>query len=59
MTGSEIGTEILLDWENSISRFVRVIPTDYRLALEAQKRMLETGLSNEEAALAAFEEVTA
>ena len=36
--------------------FVRVIPHDYRRVLEAQARMRATGLSGDEAAMAAFEE---
>ena len=35
--------------------FVRVMPNDYRRVLEAQKKMRETGLSQEEAEMAAFE----
>src|SRR5205085_3523864 len=42
LTESQIATDILLDWENKLSDFVRVIPRDYRLVLETQKRLLET-----------------
>ena len=59
LTGSPLATAILLDWENSVAKFVRVIPTDYRVVLDAQKRMISSGLSREDAELAAFEEVTA
>ena len=59
LTGSPLATAILLDWENSVSKFVRVIPTDYRVVLDAQKRMMSSGLSKQDAELAAFEEVTA
>ena len=37
-------------------RFVRVVPHDYRRVLEAQARMVATGLDPEAAAMAAFEE---
>ena len=59
LTRSGLATAILLDWDNSFSKFVRVIPTDYRAVLEAQKRKIAAGLSNEDAELAAFAEVTA
>jgi len=55
-TESEIGTKILLDWEENLAKFVRVIPTDYKKIIEAQKRLLAEGFSKEEAELAAFEE---
>ena len=38
-----------------VPSFVRVMPNDYRRVLEAQKKMRETGLSPEEAEMAAFE----
>ncbi|HQU84947.1 MAG TPA: glutamate synthase large subunit, partial [Pyrinomonadaceae bacterium] len=55
-TESEIGTRILLDWEENLTKFVRVIPTDYKKIIEAQKRLLAEGFTKEEAELAAFEE---
>ncbi len=55
-TESEIGTRILLDWEENLAKFVRVIPTDYKKIIEAQKRLLAEGFTKEEAELAAFEE---
>jgi glutamate synthase (NADPH/NADH) large chain len=35
---------------------VRVVPNDYKRVLEAQRRMREAGLSQEEAEMAAFEQ---
>ncbi len=58
LTGSPLATAILLYWDKSVSKFVRVIPTDYRLVLETHKRLIANGLSKEEAELAAFGEVT-
>lgn len=55
-TDSEIGTKILLEWEENSAKFVRVIPTDYRKIIEAQKRLLAEGFTKEEAEMAAFEE---
>ena len=54
-TGSRRATEILLAWEEYVPRIVRVMPNDYRRVLEAQRRMRETGLTVEEAEMAAFE----
>lgn len=59
LTGSPLATAILLDWDTIVSKFARVIPTDYRVVRDAQKRMVSSGLSKEDAELAAFEEVTA
>ncbi len=56
LTGSEPAARILGDWAASLPRFVRVIPHDYRRVLAAQARMRATGLSADEAEMAAFEE---
>jgi glutamate synthase (NADPH) large chain len=55
-TGSPVAAGILENWEASVASFVRVIPNDYRRVIEAQRRMRERGLSDEEAEMAAFEE---
>ena len=34
-TGSEVARTVLADWENQVGTFVKVIPTEYRLAMEA------------------------
>ncbi|MCM3870249.1 MAG: glutamate synthase large subunit [Pyrinomonadaceae bacterium] len=54
-TGSGRATELLLNWEAWLPKFVRVIPHDYRRVLEAQRQMKEKGMTNEGAAMAAFE----
>ena len=54
-TGSERAQEILAAWSHWVPYFVRVMPNDYKRVLEAQKKMRETGLSAEEAEMAAFE----
>jgi glutamate synthase (ferredoxin) len=56
LTGSERAAQLLARWWEVLPCFVRVIPHDYRRVLEAQARMRETGLSVDEAAMAAFEE---
>jgi glutamate synthase (ferredoxin) len=55
-TGSRRATQALLSWDEWIMKFVRVIPKDYRRVLEAQKQMRQSGMSIEEAAMAAFEQ---
>jgi glutamate synthase (ferredoxin) len=57
LTESQLATEILVNWEESLSKFVRVIPNDYRRVIEAQKKFIAEGLSHEEAEMSAFEEV--
>jgi glutamate synthase (ferredoxin) len=55
-TASTRARALLDDWATTVSRFVRVVPNDYRRVVEAQVRMRERGLSPEEAEMAAFEE---
>ena len=38
LTGSELGKEILADWDTYLPMFVKVVPTDYRNALEVLKQ---------------------
>ncbi|TLU55664.1 MAG: glutamate synthase large subunit [Chlorobium sp.] len=53
-TGSELGQSILGDGELLCKKFVKVMPHDYRRALEAMKEVEAAGLSGEEAVMAAF-----
>ena len=46
---------MLKEWEAFLPLFVRVMPNDYRRVLEAQARMREKGLSEDEAVMAAFD----
>jgi glutamate synthase (ferredoxin) len=55
-TQSTVARRILSEWEAWLPRFVRVLPNDYRRVLEAQARMRERGLSEDEAVMAAFAE---
>jgi glutamate synthase (ferredoxin) len=55
LTGSKRAEEVLAAWNHWIPYFVRIMPHDYKRVLEAQKRMRETGLSQEQAEMAAFE----
>ena len=56
LTGSAVAARLLGDWEAARTRFVRVIPHDYRRALRAEARHRATGLEPAAAALAAFDE---
>jgi glutamate synthase (ferredoxin) len=55
LTGSTRASKVLVDWEYWLARFVRVVPNDYKRVLDAQRKMRETGMSEEEAEMAAFE----
>jgi glutamate synthase (ferredoxin) len=54
-TGSKRAEEILAGWSQWVPYLVRVMPNDYRRVLDAQKKMRDTGMSQEEAEMAAFE----
>ncbi len=54
-TGSETGKRVLSQWNKMVSKFVRVIPKDYKRMLKAIKDMERSGYSGEEALMAAFE----
>jgi glutamate synthase (ferredoxin) len=55
-TGSPRARALLDDWHTTVSRFIRVVPNDYRRVIEAQAKMREKGLSQAEAEMAAFDE---
>jgi len=54
-TGSRRATEMLLAWDDWLTKFVRVIPHDYLRVLEARKQFMREGMLSEHAAMAAFE----
>jgi glutamate synthase (ferredoxin) len=54
-TKSERAAKVLKNWEQFVSKFVRVIPKDYKRILQTVKEMEASGLSGEEALMAAFE----
>jgi glutamate synthase (ferredoxin) len=54
-TGSAVGDRVLSDWESTLSKFVKVIPKDYKRMLEQIEKMEQSGLAGDEALLAAFE----
>ncbi len=40
-TGSEVAARLLGDWDWAVSKFVKVMPVDYRRVLEERKRARE------------------
>jgi glutamate synthase (ferredoxin) len=57
-TGSRRAATVLASWKDYLPKFVKVLPKDYARVLTALKRIQESGLSGDEAAMAAFEENT-
>ena len=55
-TRSERGWKVLALWDEIEPRFVKVYPNDFRRVIEKQARFKESGLSEDEAIMAAFEE---
>jgi glutamate synthase (NADPH/NADH) large chain len=54
-TGSKRAAEILAGWAQWVPFLTRVMPNDYKQVLDEQKKMRDTGMSEEEAEMAAFE----
>lgn len=54
-TDSIKGKRILADWSLMVSKFVKVMPRDYKRMLTAIKQVTDSGLSGEDALMAAFE----
>ncbi|MFN4258176.1 MAG: glutamate synthase large subunit [Gemmataceae bacterium] len=55
-THSALAWKVLALWDAMVPKFVKVYPNDYRRVIEKQKYYKESGLSEEEAIMAAFEE---
>ncbi|MBD1857628.1 MULTISPECIES: glutamate synthase large subunit [Leptolyngbya] len=55
-THSHKAKDILENWEQARSKFVKVMPKDYKRVLQALRRAEESGLSGDDALTAAFEE---
>ena len=54
-TESTVAGKLLDNWAESISKFVKVMPNDYKRMLQNIQRVTESGLSGDEAMMAAFE----
>ncbi|MCS7008407.1 MAG: glutamate synthase-related protein, partial [Chthoniobacterales bacterium] len=56
LTGSKKAQRVLANWDLSLDKFQKVLPTDYERVLNALKKAQAQGLRGEEALIAAFEE---
>jgi len=54
-TESSVAKKLLDNWSDSIAKFVKVMPNDYKRMIQNIKRATESGLSGDEAMMAAFE----
>ncbi|NJD04439.1 MAG: glutamate synthase subunit alpha, partial [Ruminiclostridium sp.] len=55
LTNSELARRVLAHWNQSVSKFVKVIPKDFKHMQKAIKDMEQSGITGEEALMAAFE----
>jgi len=55
-TSSDHAARLLESWEETVPKFIKVIPHDYQRMQDAIARVEASGLTGEEALLAAFEE---
>ena len=56
LTRSDRAWKVLALWEEMVPKFVKVYPNDFRRVYETLKRLKSEGMSDDEAAMAAFEE---
>ncbi len=54
-TGSTVAEELLADWETSLTRFTEIMPSDFRVVLEAKAKAEADGLDEKETAHAMME----
>jgi glutamate synthase (NADPH) large chain len=55
-TGSRLAESILVRWEAMVSKFVKVLPIDFKRMQDALRKVEASGLSGDEAWMAAFED---
>ncbi len=55
-TKSQKAWKVLALWDHYVTKFVKVMPKDYKRMLQAMDRVTKSGLSGEEAVMAAFKE---
>ncbi|AFZ11702.1 Glutamate synthase (ferredoxin) [Crinalium epipsammum PCC 9333] len=55
-TGSQKATKVLANWDEMVSKFVKVMPKDYKRVLQAIEKAIADGLSGDDALNAAFEQ---
>ena len=54
-TNSEVARRVLADWEDTLPKFVKVLPKDYKRMLQCLAEVEAAGLKGAEALMAAFE----
>lgn len=54
-TGSEVAEALLADWPAALARFTEIMPTDYRVVLEAKAKAEAEGLDEQQTANAMME----
>jgi len=54
-TKSERAARVLADWAKMPAKFLKVMPKDYKRVLEALKQVTQSGLSGDDAIMAAFD----
>jgi glutamate synthase (ferredoxin) len=54
-TRSELAARILANWQEILTKFVKVMPKDYKRVLQSLKSVQDSGLTGDEAIMAAFE----
>ncbi|MBE7380846.1 MAG: glutamate synthase large subunit [Leptolyngbya sp. SIO1E4] len=55
-TDSSRGAEVLAHWDNTVTKFVKVMPRDYKRVLQHIQKAIADGLTGDDALSAAFEE---
>ncbi|MRH41751.1 glutamate synthase large subunit [Aquibacillus halophilus] len=55
-TGSSIASKVLENWEDYLTKFLRIIPKDFREMERSIIQIMKTGLPRQEASMQAFEE---
>jgi len=55
-TNSQKASKVLAFWQETIPKFVKVMPRDYKRVIACLKKAFESGLSGDDALTAAFEE---
>src|SRR5208282_4072947 len=55
-TQSALAARLLANWRQTLPKLVKVLPKDYKRVLQSMQRVQDSGLSGEQAIMAAFEE---
>ena len=55
-TSSPRASRLLAFWDETVPRFVKIYPNDYRRVIETQKKFRKSGMSEDEVIMLAFEQ---